>query len=148
MEHQVERVARHTGVDKMIEIMPQGYDTPLGRRFGRYDLSNGQWQQMAMARAFTLDASLLILDEPTSNLDAMAEYELFNRFRKLAEGRTAVTSNSGDKRRLFSRAQNRPWAYPRGSSRYGFTSSTLSVSISKGAEKCSCTIIHFPCVLR
>ena len=87
---QVERVARHTGVDKMIEIMPQGYDTPLGRRFGRYDLSSGQWQQIAMARAFARDASLLILDEPTSNLDAMAEYELFNRFRKLAEGRTTV----------------------------------------------------------
>ena len=87
---QIECVARYAGVSKLIERMPQGYDTPLGRRFGEYDLSEGQWQRIAIARAFARDASLLILDEPTSNLDAIAEYELFNRFRKLAEGRTTI----------------------------------------------------------
>jgi ATP-binding cassette, subfamily B, bacterial len=87
---QIEHIAHYAGVNEMIEIMPQGYDTPLGRRFGEYDLSDGQWQQIAIARAFGRDASVLILDEPTSNLDAKAEFELFNRFRKLAEGRTTI----------------------------------------------------------
>ena len=83
-------IGRLTGADALIERMPQGYDTLLGRRFGQYDLSMGQWQQLAIARAFARDAPLLILDEPASNLDAMAEYELFERFRQLAQGRTTI----------------------------------------------------------
>lgn len=87
---QIEHIANYAGVNNMIESMPQGYHTLLGRRFGEYDLSVGQWQQIAVARAFARDSSVLILDEPTSNLDAKAEFELFNRFRKLAEGRTTI----------------------------------------------------------
>jgi ATP-binding cassette subfamily B protein len=87
---QIERTAQYAGAHEMIQRMPQGYETLLGRRFGDYDPSDGQWQQLAVARAFARDAALLILDEPTSNLDATAEYELFNRFRELAEGRTTI----------------------------------------------------------
>ena len=74
----------------MIEHMPDGYDTLLGRRFGTYSLSGGQWQRLAVARAFARNAPILILDEPTSNLDARSEYELFCRFRELARGRTTI----------------------------------------------------------
>jgi ATP-binding cassette subfamily B protein len=87
---QIARIACNSGVSKLIETMPQGYDTTLGRSFGEYDLSAGQWQQMATARAFGRHASVLILDEPTSSLDSMAEYELFTRFRRLAEGKTTI----------------------------------------------------------
>ena len=86
----VERVARLSGVHDMIQAMPEGYDTILGRMFGEYDLSGGQWQKMGVARAFARDASLLILDEPTSNLDARSEYKLYCRFRELAQGRTTL----------------------------------------------------------
>jgi ATP-binding cassette subfamily B protein len=58
--------------------------------FGEFDLSGGQWQKIAVARALARDASLLILDEPTAHLDARAEYELFCRFRDLARGRTTI----------------------------------------------------------
>jgi ATP-binding cassette subfamily B protein len=70
--------------------MPQGYDTLLGKRFGKHDLSGGQWQYLAIARALARDAKLVILDEPTSNLDAEAEYELFSRFCELAREKTTV----------------------------------------------------------
>ncbi len=86
----IERIALLADVHSMIKDMPQGYDTMLGRMFGEYDLSGGQWQKIAVARAFARDASLLILDEPTSNLDARAEYELFCRFRELTKGRTTI----------------------------------------------------------
>jgi ATP-binding cassette subfamily B protein len=88
---QVERIARETGAHDVVERMPRGYDTVLGPLFGEYDLSAGQWQQMAIARAFARStATLLILDEPTASLDVMAEYELFRRFRALAAGKTTV----------------------------------------------------------
>ena len=83
-------MAKTAGVDEMVQSLPHGYQTLLGRKFGEADLSGGQWQKIAVARAFARRASLLILDEPTSNLDARAEYELFSRFRELAHGRTAV----------------------------------------------------------
>jgi ATP-binding cassette subfamily B protein len=89
--HEVERIAQYTGTDKLIQRMPRGYDTMLGRMFGEYDLSAGQWQQIAIARAFARSsASLLILDEPTASLDVTAEYELFERLRVLAKGKTTV----------------------------------------------------------
>jgi ATP-binding cassette subfamily B protein len=88
---QVEAVARRANVHEMIEAMPEGYDTLLGRSFGTYTLSGGQWQRIAVARAFAREqARMLILDEPTSNLDARAEYELFCRFKELAAGRTTI----------------------------------------------------------
>jgi ATP-binding cassette subfamily B protein len=86
----VERVARLAGVANMIRSMPRGYETMLGRLFGEYDLSGGEWQKLAVARAFSREASVLILDEPTSNLSIQAEYELFCRFRELSRGRTTI----------------------------------------------------------
>jgi ATP-binding cassette subfamily B protein len=87
----IERIARLANVHDMIQEMPQGYDTFLGRFFGKYTLSQGQWQQMAIARVFARQGAwLLILDEPTSSLDVHAEYELFCRFRELAAGRTTI----------------------------------------------------------
>ena len=63
----------------------------LGRRFeGGVDLSGGQWQKIALARAYMRDAQVLILDEPTATLDARAEYEVFLRFAELTRGRMAV----------------------------------------------------------
>jgi len=83
-------VALSAGVHDLIQAMPLGYETMLGRMFGEYDLSGGQWQKLAVARAIARDASLLILDEPTTHLDARAEYELFCHFRDLARGRTTI----------------------------------------------------------
>jgi ATP-binding cassette subfamily B protein len=87
---QVRQVSRRARVDGMIEAMPQGYDTSLGRLFGSYDASEGQWQQIALARAFARDAAVLILDEPLSHLDARAEYHLFCSLRELAHGKTTI----------------------------------------------------------
>jgi ATP-binding cassette subfamily B protein len=86
----IQEIARYTGVDKLIEKTPNGYDTLLGRQFGEHDLSGGQWQQIVIARAFARQARLLILDEPSSNLDAEAEAELFARFRHLAKDKTTI----------------------------------------------------------
>jgi ATP-binding cassette subfamily B protein len=67
------------------------YDQTLGKRFeGGVDLSGGEWQKVALARAYMRDAQLLILDEATAALDARAEYEVFLRFSELTKGRMAV----------------------------------------------------------
>jgi ATP-binding cassette subfamily B protein len=90
-EPAVAAAAARTGVHDAIMRLPHGYATQLGRRFeGGTELSIGEWQKIALARAFTRDSQILILDEPTSALDAEAEYELFQRFFDLAEGRTAI----------------------------------------------------------
>ena len=76
---------------EVIEGLPGQYEQLLGRRFaGAMDLSGGQWQKVALARAYMRDASLLILDEPTSALDARAEFEVFERFTELIQGKSAV----------------------------------------------------------
>jgi ATP-binding cassette subfamily B protein len=75
----------------VIDRLPNGYDQMVGRRFeGGVDLSGGEWQKFALARAYMGDAQLLILDEPTATLDARAEYEVFQRFADLTRGRMAV----------------------------------------------------------
>jgi ATP-binding cassette subfamily B protein len=75
----------------VIEALPRRYETMLGRRFeGGVDLSGGEWQKVALARAYMREAQVLILDEPTAALDARGEYEVFRRFAKLTEGRTAI----------------------------------------------------------
>jgi ATP-binding cassette subfamily B protein len=75
----------------VIDKLPGGFDQMVGRRFdGGLDLSGGEWQKFALARAYMRDAQLLILDEPTATLDARAEYEVFQRFSDLTRGRMAV----------------------------------------------------------
>ncbi|MBF8277236.1 MAG: ABC-type multidrug transport system, ATPase and permease component [Candidatus Brocadiaceae bacterium] len=83
--------ARNSGADDVISSLPHGYDTILGKRFkDGEELSIGEWQKVALSRAFLRDAQIIILDEPTSSLDAKAEYAVFQNFRKLASGRTAI----------------------------------------------------------
>ena len=74
----------------LVEELPEGFGQGLGRWFGGEDLSVGQWQRLALSRAFMRRSPLLILDEPTAALDAEAEAEIFGRFRELAEQRTAI----------------------------------------------------------
>ncbi len=83
--------ANKSGASTVIERLPQGYDTVLGKWFdGGVNLSGGEWQKVALGRAFMREAQILILDEPSAALDARAEYELFSRLRELAHGRTAI----------------------------------------------------------
>ncbi|MDG2518166.1 ABC transporter ATP-binding protein [Lysobacter soli] len=83
--------ARRAMADEMIERLPNRYDQLIGRRFKTgVDLSGGQWQKLAIARAYMRDAQVMILDEPTAALDARAEFEVFQRFKELSHGKTAV----------------------------------------------------------
>ncbi|MDP2045133.1 MAG: ABC transporter ATP-binding protein, partial [Deltaproteobacteria bacterium] len=76
--------ARQTRADDFIQKLPRGYETVLGHEFeDQGELSQGEWQKVALARAFLRDAQLIILDEPTSWMDARAEYEVFQSFRKM-----------------------------------------------------------------
>ncbi len=87
----IEEAASKGGADEVVAPLPDGYETILGRRWNRgHELSGGQWQKIALSRAFMRKAEVLILDEPTSALDAQAEYEIFLHFRELMEGRLAV----------------------------------------------------------
>ena len=83
--------AHKSGATDVLAKLPGGLDQVLGRRFeGGVDLSGGEWQKFALARAYLRDSQVLILDEPTSSLDAAAEYEVFERFAELTRGRTAL----------------------------------------------------------
>jgi ATP-binding cassette subfamily B protein len=84
--------AAHRGLaDQVIDKLPRGLDQPLGKRFNSgMELSGGEWQKIAIARAYMREADLLILDEPTAALDARAEYEVFQRLHDLSAGRTAI----------------------------------------------------------
>ena len=87
----IEAAASAALADSVVAKLPDGYDQMIGKRFqGGVDLSGGEWQKMAIARAYMRDAQVLILDEPTAALDARAEYEVFQRFRELSAGRSAV----------------------------------------------------------
>jgi ATP-binding cassette, subfamily B, bacterial len=82
--------AARADIAPLIAGLPEGFDAYLGREFGQTDISGGQWQRLALARAFFRDADLLVLDEPTAALDPLAELALFTRFAELVEGRTAI----------------------------------------------------------
>jgi len=86
----IERAAVEGDADAILRSLPRGYDTQLGRWFGGEQLSIGQWQRVALARAFMRRSGLLVLDEPTASLDAESEARIFERFRELARGRTAL----------------------------------------------------------
>jgi ATP-binding cassette, subfamily B, bacterial len=87
----VVRAAEMAGAADFISALPKGYDTLLGPSFiGGSDLSTGQWQRIALARAYFRDAPLLILDEPTAALDPRGEYEIFQQVRGLARGHSVV----------------------------------------------------------
>ena len=87
----IREAAQRAMAEDMIERLPNRYDQLIGRRFKTgVDLSGGQWQKLAIARAYMRDAQVVILDEPTAALDARAEFEVFQRFRDLSQGKTAV----------------------------------------------------------
>jgi ATP-binding cassette, subfamily B, bacterial len=87
----IREAARRAMADEVIAELPGGYDQLIGRRFRTgVDLSGGQWQKIAIARAYMRDAQVMILDEPTAALDARSEFEVFQRFKELSDKRTAV----------------------------------------------------------
>lgn len=87
----IEEAARRSLADEVIAKLPAGYDQVIGKRFRTgVDLSGGEWQKVAIARAYMRDSQILILDEPTASLDARSEFEVFQRFRELSEHTTAV----------------------------------------------------------
>ena len=87
----IERAARRSQADGVIARLPGGYDQRIGKRFKNgVELSGGEWQKIAIARAYMREADVLILDEPTAALDARAEIEVFQRFKELSKGKTAI----------------------------------------------------------
>jgi ATP-binding cassette, subfamily B, bacterial len=83
--------AKRSGAHEVITRLPQSYGTMLGKLFdGGEELSIGQWQKVALARAFFSDSQIIVLDEPTSAMDPKAEYEVFNRFRELIKDQSAI----------------------------------------------------------
>lgn len=94
LPHDTPRVieaAQRTGADTVIRALPRGYETMLGRQFADgVELSIGQWQKLAIARAFMRDTQLIVLDEPTAALDPLAEAEVFDHFQALARDRTTL----------------------------------------------------------
>ncbi|WP_299912717.1 ABC transporter ATP-binding protein [uncultured Paracoccus sp.] len=87
----IEAAAQQSGADQVISKLPAGYEQMVGKQFARgVDLSGGEWQKLAIARAYMRHAQVLILDEPTAALDARSEFEVFQHFKELSTGKTAV----------------------------------------------------------
>jgi ATP-binding cassette subfamily B protein len=87
----IERAAKRSQADEVIARLPGGYQQMIGKRFkGGIELSGGEWQKIAIARAYMREAAVLILDEPTAALDARSEFEVFKRFKELSAGKTAI----------------------------------------------------------
>jgi ATP-binding cassette subfamily B protein len=88
----IRTAAARSGADAVVTELPLGYQTMLGKAYDEagHDLSIGQWQKLAIARAYLRDAAVLVLDEPTAALDARAEVEVYRRFRDMAEGKTVL----------------------------------------------------------
>jgi ATP-binding cassette subfamily B protein len=90
-EARIQEAARRAMAEPLIAGLPGGYEQLIGRRFKTgVDLSGGQWQKIAIARAYMRDAQVMILDEPTAALDARSEFEVFQRFKELSSDKTAV----------------------------------------------------------
>lgn len=89
-EAKVSRAAQMSGAAEFIEKFPEKYETQLGREFNGEELSVGQWQKLALARAFYEEAPVLILDEPTSAIDAEAEAEIFDNLNKVYKDKTVI----------------------------------------------------------
>lgn len=88
---QIQEAARQAGIHELLSQLPEGYETILGKWFEEgEELSIGEWQKIALARAFVSDSQIIVLDEPTSSLDAITEFELIGRFLKLLENRSAI----------------------------------------------------------
>ncbi len=87
----IDKAARKSRASEVVERLPKRYEQLLGRRFeGGVDLSGGEWQKVALARAYLRDAQVLVLDEPTAALDARSEYDVFQRFSELTDGKMAL----------------------------------------------------------
>src|SRR5580700_7859800 len=87
----IERAAMRSQADEVINRLPAGYQQMIGKRFkAGIELSGGEWQKIAIARAYMREAAVLILDEPTAALDARSEFEVFQRFKELSAGKTAI----------------------------------------------------------
>jgi len=85
------QAVKKAGIDPVISRLANGYDTVLGKWFeSGQELSTGEWQKIAIARAFLHDGEIIVLDEPASALDAKAEHEIFERFHQLVKGKTAI----------------------------------------------------------
>lgn len=109
----VQESAANAGIHNLIGNLPKGYDTTLGNLFhGSEELSVGEWQRLALARSFYNDAQIIILDEPTSSLDAFTEANLIHHFKEITKGRTAIivshrlsTLNMADRIAVLENAQ-------------------------------------------
>lgn len=87
----IEEVATLNGIEHFVEKLPEKYETKLGKILASgEDLSGGQWQKLALARALFKDSKIIILDEPTSSLDPVTELEVYNQFKQLTKNKTTI----------------------------------------------------------